>query len=282
VPELPDVQVLKQYLDATSLHQQSEAVEIRSQQMLDSVDARQLKDRLQGCTFESTQRYGKYLFVRLDDGEWLMLHFGMTGDLRYNRNAEKEPEYAQILFHFANSYQLAYVMPRRLGEVRVVDVPEHMIEKKDLGPDVLADDFDFENYCQILEGRRGMIKSRLMDRHIMAGIGNVYSDEILFQAGVYPRTPVNELGPDALKRIFGCLKEVLDVATEHGAEPEQFPDSYLTQYRGTDQDCPRCSAPSSGWAGHIQRQRSDRLCGRRTGRWLRARRGACAGHPGAQ
>jgi formamidopyrimidine-DNA glycosylase len=243
VPELPDVQVLKQYLDATSLHQQIEAVEVHSQQMLEGVDAAQLKDRLRGHSFESTRRYGKYLFVDLAGDDWLMLHFGMTGDLQYYKDADREPEYAQILFHFANSYHLAYIMPRKLGEVRVVDEPESLIEEKDLGPDVMADDFDFETFRQLLAGRRGMIKSRLMDQQIMAGIGNVYSDEILFQARVHPRTPVSELDPDALRRVFDCMKEVLQVAIEHGAEPEQFPNSYLTQYRGTDHDCPRCGGP---------------------------------------
>jgi formamidopyrimidine-DNA glycosylase len=243
LPELPDVQVLKQYVDATSLHQQIETVEVYSQQMLEGLDAQQLRDRLQGRTFEGTRRHGKYLFAELDDGDWLVLHFGMTGELQYYKNPDKEPEYEQILFHFANGYHLAYVMTRKLGEVRVVDEPECLIEEKDLGPDVLASDFGFGTFRQILGGRRGMIKSRLMDQHLMAGIGNVYSDEILFQAGVHPRTRVNELGSDGLKRIFDRLKEVLHIAIEHGAEPEQFPDGYLTRYRHTDQDCPKCGGP---------------------------------------
>lgn len=243
MPELPEVQVLKRYLDATSLHQRIEAVEVHSQQMLEGLDARQLKEDLQGRTFESTRRHGKYLFVELDDGQWLVLHFGMTGDLQYYKDPDKEPEYDQILFQFVNGYHLAYVMTRKLGEVRVVDVPESLIEEKKLGPDVLADDFDFEAFRQLLDHRRGMIKSALMDQQLMAGIGNVYSDEILFQAGIHPRTKVQELDADHLRRIFDCLKEVLHVAIEHGAEPEQFPDDYLTQYRHTDHKCPKCGGP---------------------------------------
>mgnify|MGYP001187412159 FL=1 len=243
MPELPDVQVLKQYLDATSLHQQIETVEVHSQQMLEGLDAQQLRDRLQDRAFAGTRRHGKYLFVELDGGDWLVLHFGMTGDLKYYKNVDKEPEYDQILFRFANGYQLAYIMPRKLGEVRVVDQPETLIEEKELGPDVLADDFDFQTFRQILEGRRGMIKSRLMDQHIMAGIGNVYSDEILFQAGVYPRTHVKDLDTDTLGQVFDCMKEVLHVAIEHRAEPEEFPDDYLTQYRHSDHDCPKCGGP---------------------------------------
>jgi formamidopyrimidine-DNA glycosylase len=234
---------LKQYVDATSLHQQIETVEVHSQQMLEGLDAQQLRDRLQGRTFEGTRRHGKYLFVALDDGDWLVLHFGMTGDLKYYKNVEKEPEYDQILFHFANGYHLAYVMPRKLGEVRLVGEPARLIQEKDLGPDVLADDFGFQTFRQILEGQRGMIKSRLMDQHLMAGIGNVYSDEILFQAGVHPRTPVKELDADDLRLVFDRLKKVLHVAIDHHAEPAQYPDNYLTPYRGTDHECPKCGGP---------------------------------------
>jgi formamidopyrimidine-DNA glycosylase len=243
LPELPDVQVLKQYLDATSLHQQIETVEVHSQQMLEGVDARQLRNKLQDRTFEQTRRHGKYLFVALDDGDWLMLHFGMTGDLKYYKDPAKEPEYDQILFQFANGYHLAYILPRKLGAVRLMDAPQDLIDEKDLGPDVLADDFDFETFRKILSGRRGMIKSRLMDQHLMAGIGNVYSDEILFQAGVHPRTPVNELDQDALKRVFDCLKRVLHVAIDHQAKPEEFPDGYLIPHRNTDDECPKCGGP---------------------------------------
>lgn len=243
MPELPDVQVLKEYVDATSLHQEIEAVEVRSQQMLVGVDAPQLKKRLRGRTFKGTDRHGKVLFVELDDGSWLVLHFGMTGDLKYFKDVEDEPEYDQILFQFANGYHLAYIMPRKLGKVRLVSSPEDLIQEKELGPDVLAGDFDFETFRQILEGRRGMIKSRLMDQQLMAGIGNVYSDEILFQAGIHPRTQVAQLDADELRRVFDCLKEVLRVAIEHRANPEQFPDGYLTPYRHTDHDCPRCGGP---------------------------------------
>jgi formamidopyrimidine-DNA glycosylase len=123
LPELPYVQVLKQCFDATSLHQQIETIEVHSQRMLAGVDAMQLRDRLRGRTFESTRRYGKYLFVDLDSDDWLMLHFGMTGDLQYYRDADKQPEYAQILFRFANSYHLAFIMPRKLDEAREQDIP---------------------------------------------------------------------------------------------------------------------------------------------------------------
>jgi formamidopyrimidine-DNA glycosylase len=243
LPELPDVAVLKRYVDATSLHQQIEAVEVHSQQMLEGLDGGQLQDRLVGRSFASARRHGKYLFVELDRAGWLVLHFGMTGDLKYYKDAEKEPEYDQILFSFANGYHLAYVMPRKLGEVQLVNEPEDLIEAKELGPDVLADDFDWATFRQLLEGRRGMIKSRLMDQQLMAGIGNVYSDEILFQAGVYPRRPVKELDVDTLERIFEAMQKVLQVAIDRQAEPDRLPEDYLIPHRHSDDECPRCGGP---------------------------------------
>jgi len=243
VPELPDVEVFKQYLDATALHQKIESVDARSRRILTGIDASDLDSRLQGHTFEGTRRHGKYLFVELDDSNWLMLHFGMTGSLKYYTHSEDEPRYTQILFHFANGYHLAYVMPRKLGEVQVMGDPDDLIEEKGLGPDVLTDQFDFETFREILGGRRGMIKSRLMDQQIMAGVGNVYSDEILFQAGVHPRRKMGDLKEETLERIFGCLKEVLNVAIAHRAQPEQFPDNYLTRHRGTEHQCPCCGGP---------------------------------------
>jgi formamidopyrimidine-DNA glycosylase len=239
MPELPDVETLRRYLDATALHQRIEDARVRSEQMLEDLDATELKRRLTDRTFERTRRHGKYLFVDLDDGGWLVLHFGMTGSLKYYKG-EKEIEYDQIVFDFANGYHLAYLMPRKLGEVRLVANPRDLIREKELGPDVLGDDLNFDAFRRLLEGRRGMIKSRLMDQHIMAGIGNVYSDEILFQAGIHPRTAVKDLDDDALRRVFDCMKEVLHVAIEHQARPEDFPPGYLTAYRGTDQECPNC------------------------------------------
>ena len=243
MPELPDVEVEKQYLNATALHKEIEHAEVRSQQMLEGIDAQELDKKLRNHSFTETRRHGKFLLVRLDQDGWLVLHFGMTGSLKYFKVEENAPEYAQILFQFANGYRLAYVMARKLGHVFLVDRPNQLIEQKELGPDVLADDFDFTRFRRILGEHRGMIKPRLMDQHVMAGIGNVYSDEILFQARVHPRTKLGDLDYDALRRIYDCMQEVLRVAIEHDADPGQFPDNYLTSHRGTEDKCPQCGGP---------------------------------------
>lgn len=242
MPELPDVEHFRQYLEATALHQEIEDVDVRSQQILEA-DAQELREGLEGHSFEGTRRHGKHLFVRLDNERWLELHFGMSGNLAYFKDMAKEPEYDRLLFTFTNGYHLAYTAPRKLGEVDLVDDIGAFAEAHDLGPDVYADTFDLETFKSLLANRRGMIKSALMDQSLMAGIGNVYSDEILFQVGIHPRTKVQALSEEQLERIYDEMQKVLKVAIDHRADPSTFPDGWLTPHRGEDGTCARCGGP---------------------------------------
>src|SRR5215217_2317531 len=90
MPELPDVEVFRRYVNATSLHQNIESVEVRNEKILGGVSARKLQRTLKGHTFESTRRHGKNLFVELDGGGWMLVHFGMTGSLAYFKGPDEE------------------------------------------------------------------------------------------------------------------------------------------------------------------------------------------------
>ena len=250
MPELPDVETMRRYLQATSLHQEITHMEVHDADVVPVEDASQeaalqeLKEELVGCSFNSTRRHGKWMFVALDDDRdsFLVLHFGMTGGLRYFKNMEEEPEYDRVLFHFDNDYQLAYISLRKLGEVKVIDDVEQLIAEKGLGPDALDADFDLAAFKDAVEDRRAMVKSILMDQGTIAGIGNVYSDEILFHAGIHPRTKINNLEEETLKELFYTMKDVLQKAIEYQAEPEQFPESFITRHRHEGGRCPICGA----------------------------------------
>lgn len=248
MPELPDVEVMRQYLQSTALHREIVDVTVRAESLIpddattETRTVKQLKGELQGRTFETTRRHGKWLFVGLDSGSGksLVLHFGMTSGLKYFKDRSDEPEYTKVLFRFDNGYHLAYHSTRKLGEVEVIDSVDDFIDQKDLGPDAQA--IDREKFKAAVEGRRMMAKSLLMDQDTIAGIGNVYSDEILFQAGIHPRTKVNALDEDALEGLFHTMKDVLETAIEYQAEPEQFPEPFITPHRHEDGHCPRCGA----------------------------------------
>ena len=110
MPELPDVEVFKQYIDATSLHQEIEAVDVRSREMLEDLSAEKLTSRMKGRSLASNRRHGKHLFITVDEDGWLMLHFGMTGNLAYFKDMEKDPPHDRVLFSFTNGY---HIIPHR-------------------------------------------------------------------------------------------------------------------------------------------------------------------------
>ena len=237
MPELPDVEVFKRYVDSTSLHQDIETIEVKNGRVLGGVSAGGLKGGLEGRKFESTRRHGKHLFVELDDGGWLLLHFGMTGGLKYYRDASLEPTHARVLFYFASGYHLAFDDQRLFGKVDLIEDPADFIEEKKLGLDPL--DLGFPAFRERLEGRRGEIKATLMNQQVFAGIGNIYSDEILFQVRLHPRTSVARLDGDTLHNLHKQTRRVLHEAIEHGANPGGLPDSYLLPHRREGEDCPR-------------------------------------------
>src|SRR6266404_8749506 len=98
MPELPEVETFKRYLDATSLHQRITGVDVRSAYVLKGVSGRELARRLKRRRFESSRRHGKHLFVRTDGDFLLRLHFGMTGSIHYFKRPEQAPKHTRVFF----------------------------------------------------------------------------------------------------------------------------------------------------------------------------------------
>lgn len=239
MPELPDVEVYKRYCRSTSLHHSISGVDLFSERILKNAAREELDQFLIGACFQGVDRHGKYLFLDVDHRGWLCLHFGMTGRLQYYRG-DQVPEYTQALFRFQNGYQLALVMPRKLGAIHILEEMDEFIAEKGLGPDVYQEGFSKSTFYDLLSGSRAMIKPHLTNQKVMAGIGNVYSDEILFQAKIYPRKKVKALNFREKERIYQSLQEVLETTIQNQAIPEQFPPTYLTPHREVDAPCPRC------------------------------------------
>ena len=240
MPELPDVETWKRYVDATSLHRRIRRVEVDAPRMLKGVSGGQVAEALKGTSFESTQRHGKHLFVELSSGGWLMLHFGMTGYLRYRETADADLEKARLVVWFGGERHLAGFWQRRLGQIGLVDSPGDFAREEGLGPDALDPEIDLARFREMLGARRGSVKSALMDQGFLAGIGNVYSDEILFQAGLHPKAAARELDEGETRSLYRAMHHVLDVAIECQAEPERMPDSWILPRRSEGERCPRC------------------------------------------
>lgn len=246
MPELPDVENYKRYLSGTALHKTIQDVHVGSTKVLRGVSSRRLKSALRGHSMERTRRHGKHLFVALDDGMWLALHFGMTGRLVYFKNLDRDPEHDRLRLDFDNGYHLAFVNQRLLGRICVIEDPDAFIAGKKLGPDALDGALDQVTFKQLMTGRKGSIKSALTDQSLLAGIGNIYSDEILFQAGLHPSALVQSLTDKELGALYRTTRRVLKAAIARGAGSEELmdrlPANYLLPHRQAGKTCPRCKS----------------------------------------
>jgi formamidopyrimidine-DNA glycosylase len=240
VPELPDVEEFKQYMDATSLHKNIKDAKVSDKQVLEDISPKKLERELKNNRFEFTHRYGKYLFAGLSDGKFLVMHFGMTGFLKYFKNQDKKPEHTRLLVTFTNGYHLAYDNQRKLGKLNLIDDIDRYVKEQGLGPDVMGFDFDFDKFKKAFKGRKAKLKSFLMNQNVMAGIGNIYSDEILFQAGIHPETKANTLSEKQLIELFREMKDVMKKSIEMGPVPHKLPQNFIIPHRNKNDRCPVC------------------------------------------
>jgi formamidopyrimidine-DNA glycosylase len=240
MPELPDVEIWRRYVDATALHKEIGRVEIVAPRMLCGIGAEAFKKRLEHNTLASTSRHGKFLFVRLSGGGCLVLHFGMTGYLEYVKDTGCSSQYTGLLLRFSNGYRLACHWKRKLGRVSFAENPDTFIKQAGLGPDAYDPGLTRAAFVRRFRARRGGIKSALMDQKLIAGLGNIYADEILYQARVHPQSKANALDDRRLATLWSTMRHVLRLAIERQANPKRMPRSWLLPNRHRAGRCPRC------------------------------------------
>jgi formamidopyrimidine-DNA glycosylase len=238
MPELPEVETFKRYLDSTSLHQRITGVEVRDAYVLKRVSVRELTRRLKGRRFENSHRHGKHLFVRTSDELLLRLHFGMTGWLQYLKRDEETPKTARVLFRFANNRRLAFDDQRKFGEIELIKNVDEFLQTRGLGPDAL--EISLSRFKAIVGKRRGAVKAILLNQQLIAGIGNLYADEILFRARIDPATNAARLSDKNLRRLFRATRCVLEIAIALKTDFNRLPKSWLLTHRGKRGRCPRC------------------------------------------
>jgi formamidopyrimidine-DNA glycosylase len=238
MPELPEVETFKRYFDASSLHQRIGHVDVRDAYILKGISARELARGLKGHRFESSRRHGKHLFVRANSHLWLRLHFGMTGSLHYFKHEEQAPKYARVLFVFANNHRLAFEDQRKFGEIGLLKDVDEFLRKRAVGADAL--DITLSEFRAIFRKRGGAVKTILLNQKLVAGIGNIYADEILFRTRVHPATQISSLSGKTVTKLFRATRYILKRAIEANADVALMPKSWLLPHRGKGGKCPGC------------------------------------------
>ncbi|MFO8143415.1 MAG: DNA-formamidopyrimidine glycosylase family protein [Dehalococcoidales bacterium] len=240
MPELPDVEVMRRYMEQTSLYQRISEAVTYNESVLENLSAERLNGAVEGKQFERTVRHGKYLFAGTNNSFWIVFHFGMTGYLDYHRGEEKAHRHTRVEFFFQNGQGLSFILQRKLGGLWITGSVAEFVEKQGLGPDALNDNLGPDELKGAAKNGRSSIKSFLMNQQLIAGIGNIYSDEILFQAGILPRAMAKDISSGSWEKLATKIKEVLTTAIERGADPGEMPGSYLLPHRREGGVCPRC------------------------------------------
>jgi formamidopyrimidine-DNA glycosylase len=239
VPELPDVEGYGRTLRGHALGKRIRAVEAIDPAVVRNATARTASSALIGRAFVAEERRGKWLIARTTRVE-LLLHFGMTGRLEWLAPDDDLGRFARLRLEYSDG-SLVYRDSRRLGGVWLCASSDEVSAVTGaLGPDALG--LSFAELDEQLRARRGAIKAALMDQRVLAGIGNMLSDEALWRARVHPRAGYPELPLARRKAIHRSLMSVLDLSVREGSIPRRK--GWLSAQRGkAEPGCPRGHGP---------------------------------------
>ena len=246
MPELPEVEAFKSYIKVHCLHKIITDIKILDKSVIQKISAVQFKKLLIGHEFASIERLGKYLIINISSSEKkLVIHFGLTGSLVYTSDKNELIKYSRVQFIFNNSV-LHWTDVRKFGKLWLVDDLKLIPGLKKLGPDAIA--VTKKQFLALLsESETKNIKAFLMDQKIIAGIGNEYSDEALFQAGINPHHKIKELSEARREKLYKMLHKILLYAMKVQKKNSEsisftrksFPSSWLQAHRHIDMICPK-------------------------------------------
>lgn len=248
MPELPEVETTIRGLQQKVL--QRTFVDIWT----DIKKFKKLKKQLKGKKIKNIWRRGKNIIFELSPSYSLLIHQKLTGHLLYD-NWDKEDRansYIHLKFFLDNDKVLALSDLRKFAKVELWKTEKLKKELSSLGPEPLDKNFTFGEFKQVFKNKKGKIKQLLMDQNIIAGIGNIYSDEILWRAKVHPFRQGAKLTDKELKNIYKYIKLVLKKAIKlKGTSVSDYRDpegekgrfeKLIKVYRREKKKCPRCGA----------------------------------------
>ncbi|MFE0204571.1 Fpg/Nei family DNA glycosylase [Streptomyces sp. NPDC058985] len=237
MPELPDVEGFREVLASCATGRTVQRVDVRDTGVLHGVSARGLREALEGRRFTRAERHGKWLLARTG-GPTVLLHFGMTGLLLCRRPDDPAHPHDRVLFTVSRDRQLRYRDQRKLRGLWLAHDESDVARLLDhQGPDALT--VGREHFDAALGARRGSVKTALTDQSVVAGLGNLLADEILWRAHLHPTRAASGLAESDRRRLHTHMRRTLRSAVPTGRVPPRA--SWLTGHRDTpDPTCPRC------------------------------------------
>ena len=214
MPELPEVETVRRAMETYLIGRRVVQVKTSDKRLREPLPRRRLQ-ALVDVRFLHAERRAKFLLLHLEDGQTLMIHLGMTGNLVFRQAAEKHDH---VIFTLDSGPPLVYADPRRFGMVLVCTPAELAASSylNRLGVEPLDDLFNVDYLWHHCRKRERPIKNMIMDGHIVVGVGNIYASEALFMAGIRPTIAAQRLGKIRLGRLVEAIKKVLQDSIEVG------------------------------------------------------------------
>ena len=251
MPELPEVETIRQDLEERVKGKKVKEVIIKNGKCLKDVTEESFIRGVKERVFSRIGRRGKFLIIELNSGDNLIIHLKLTGTLIYTQKREKL-NYTRIIFVFEDNSQLAFNDMRGFGNIWLL--PDKEFQRIPslylLGPEPLGEDFTLEKFKSLLKRKKKKIKVLLMDQSFIAGVGNIYSQEALFRAGIHPEKLSNRLFDKEIEDLYNGLRGVLREAISHrGASVDAYVDlngkkgeyeQYLKVYGRKGEKCFHC------------------------------------------
>lgn len=205
MPELPEVQTIVEDLIAAGI--EGATITAAAVYWPRTVATPHFIRRIRGRRIRRITRRGKYLVFELEGALHMLVHLRMSGRLHL-RTARSGPEpYERVVFSLSDGRQLCLHDPRKFGRIHLVDDAGAVLGK--LGVEPLDRSFTPRALSNILRNRRRMLKPLLLDQSMIAGLGNIYVDEALWESGLHPRRLSATLTQDEIKRLHGAIRRVL-------------------------------------------------------------------------
>lgn len=257
--ELPELETIRRELEKESVGKRLKAPEVTSTKVVKHNGGKKVfQSRLEGAKVKSVDRKGRHLVANLDNGELLVLDLGSAGYLEKAAPKSTAPKGTAIVFAFTQGGQIRFVDPAGDAQAMVVaagQLAEEVPATAAGGLDPVADAVSWTAFARLVLSRSTKLKALLMDPEVVAGIGPIYSDEILYEAGLRHDRIASELSSQEIRRLFRALVETLHEAVKHrgtSLEDAPFVDLYgkpgdyqdqLKVYGREGEPCRRCRAP---------------------------------------
>jgi formamidopyrimidine-DNA glycosylase len=281
MPELPEVETVRRGLLAVMEGRRFARVTVRRGDLRRPFPAR-FAERLVGRTVTTLGRRAKYLIARLDDGNALLVHLGMSGRMvidgasvgRFAHGSNTGDAHEHVVFEMADGPAIRFSDPRRFGlmDIAAIDALESHPLLAHLGPEPTGEDFTGAVLAARLTGKRTPIKAALLDQTVVAGLGNIYVCESLFMAGLSPRRIAATVQGERADRLASAIRAVLAEAIEAGGStlrdhvaPSGEIGYFQHRFRVYDREGEPCAGCDCGGAIRriVQAGRSSFYCARR-------------------